>query len=346
MIFEPSDSVRERIIQILSADAYANVYVVNEFHVAARVIQSQHPNLLFVRHSSDDATFDRIHGLISRIKQRTVLIPIVENPSAEQLKHLANLKGVNDVLTAMADNARLHAAIKKANETLSGASDKISHYRGFVGFVGVTPSLRERKILTTANLGIIHNRSPRLAIDYWRNNPSSQLIAVALNVSETFSSRPDEVIEYWESYELMPWEIAMYEAQQHYMQYWKDAINDDLLPSAIPTLLKHDANLTPIDPAEQREILMKINKMTQRGELQDTFHSMGVAFRVEGHDASARDFDRCVEKMQKKLEAVDQQHPELTRPPEETGYENFKPDKAKKSARDDSKRMAFTSRNR
>ncbi|MDX9754815.1 MAG: hypothetical protein RBU29_12695, partial [bacterium] len=152
-------------------------------HEATLAIQSTHPNMIFLGYGSQDIHPDSLLSLIQKIKLRTVLIPVVETPTADLLKSLLPHPQVVDLLARDAEPERIRAAIQKALDHLFHSQLEPSTYRGFVGFVGVTPTLQQRKVLQTARLGILHNRSIRLAIEYWRKNPKSQLIAILLNTS-------------------------------------------------------------------------------------------------------------------------------------------------------------------
>ncbi|MBZ0256566.1 hypothetical protein K8I31_10920 [bacterium] len=319
---------------------------VDNVQEAAQSIVSQSPNLIIARHDLLGDEFGRVVQAISRVNIRCYFIVVIKSATAELLKAAAQSKVIQDLITHDVDDKRLSSALNKGVDFILGQNKSSRHYRGFMGFVGITPSLRERKILTEANMGILHNRSTRLAIDYWRNNPNSQMISVALNINDSLSSRPEEQIENWEHLDLKPWEIALYEAQNHYVKFWQEPIRERLLPSLIPAVLQKEiGSIFPMDTEIQADILVKINRMTQRGELHDILKSMGIAFHVESTESQKKDFEQYISRLKTRIDEVDKTHPHLTRPPEETGYENFKPDKAKQSA-DDSRRMAFVSKNR
>ncbi len=323
-----------------------HIETASNVHDAAQNINAQSPNLVIARRDLLGDEFGRVIHALGRINIRCYIIIVVNTLTQEQLKAAAQSKIIQDIITHEVDDKRLNAALKKGVDYILGQKRSSKHFCGFMGFVGITPSLRERKLLTEANMGILQNRSVRLAIDYWRNNPNSQMVSVALNVNETLSSRPEEQIENWEQYELKPWEIALYEAQNHYVEYWREPIRGGLLPSIIPTVLQQDnGSIIPIDSNSQTDILVKINHMTQRGELSDILKSMGIAFHVESKEAKKKDFGQYITRLKDKMEEVEKKHPRLTRPPEESDYKNYKPDKAG-AIEDDSNRMAFRQRNR
>lgn len=138
----------------------------------------------------------------------------------------------------------------------------------------------------------------------------------------------------------------MFEAQIFYMAYWREAIARKIMPSMIPTLLQEGSfDLAPMHPQAQSETLAKIEEMTRRGQMHETLRAMGIALRGGDPIPSQKNFAECLSALDKNLEEVDRQLPHLTRPPEETGYENFQPDKAT-PLEEGSNRMAFTQRNR
>lgn len=346
LIIDDNPSTAQKISASVSSIAASDVETSRTYQEAIHAIQTFHPNLIFVRLTLIVGAMEPFMQVIRRSRIRISIIPLVHEPTAELLKRLTQSRAFSDILTDDIESNRLNETVAKAQQLLSGSGQTRSHYRGFMGFVSLTPTLRERKILSSSRIGIIQNRSARLAIDYWRKNPNLQLIGVALNKAETLSSRAEESIEFWESFDLEPWEIAMYEAQNFYVAYWQDAIRDGLLPSVIPTVLKNGGSeMTPMDSQDQADILVKINKMTQRGELEDVMKSMGIAFHVESDGAQKKNFERYIEKLKERLSEVDRRHPRLTRPPDQTGYEDFKPDKAGPIA-DDSRRMAFHDKQR
>ncbi|MDP8244408.1 MAG: hypothetical protein P9L94_10035 [Candidatus Hinthialibacter antarcticus] len=330
-----------RIRTLLDAVPSLGIETVNNVHDTAQSINSQSPNLVIARRDLLGEEFGRVIHALSRINIRCYVIIVVQSATAEQLKAAAQSKVIQDIITHDVDDKRLSSALNKGVDVILGQNRPGKHYRGFMGFVGITPSLRERKILTEVNMGILHNRSARLAIDYWRNHPSSQMISVALNVNESLSSRSEEQIENWENHDLKPWEIALYEAQNHYVEYWQEPIRGGLLPSIIPSVLQYDnGSIAPMDSQKQANILVKINRMTQRGELHEILKSMGIAFHVESTEAEKKDFEQYISRLKDRIDVVDKKHPNLMRPPEELEREKFTPDKAAPIS-DDSRRMAF-----
>ncbi|MBD3265603.1 hypothetical protein GF373_02950, partial [bacterium] len=279
-------------------------------HDAGLLLQSMHPNIIFIACDNEEICYQYLFTVIRRLKLRTVVIPIIERPTAEILKSLFNQKFVIDILNKHVDGQRLKTTIQKAIDQIFGSLEKNSHYRGFVGFVGVTPTLRERKILQSARLGFVQNRSIRLAIDYWRKNPNSQLIAIIIGLQNRFSSRPDEIIDSWEGLDFKPWEIAMFEAQNHYMQYWRDPISSGLLPKTMPTMLRREVDdMELIHPKEQTEILLKISNKARRGDLERTLKSLGIKFHNENEFVNKPAFQEFVKTLEKKMESVEEEYP-------------------------------------
>ncbi len=325
----------------------AQLYLENNFQDSIGIIQTQRPNCIVLRCEQGGLFHDRFFKLIERQKLRTTVIPIIDKIDQDFIKSLLQYGPVVDILTADTNQERIKKAIDRAAEKLFGCEDRSRYYRGFVGFVGITPSLRERKILQEKNLGIIQNRSIRLAIDFWRKNHNSQMVMLTLNKTDTFSSRDEEFLESWEDYNLEPWKIAMFEAQNHYYEYWQEAIASEIMPVTIPVMLRSGINdLTPLPPNEQAEILLKIETMKKSGQLKQALNSMGISFKIESPLSYEKDFEKITGKLQNQMKKVDEEYPYLVRPPEETGYENFKPDKAGPGAAGDDKRMAYTQRRR
>lgn len=350
LVYDPAEEVMHTVSQAVGEVTNASIVHAPDFRSASHTMQNTHPNLVFVRCGVEGLPWIPLLKIIRRGTQRTAIVPMIEQPTKDLLAAVLPFKGVVDVVTGEFQMERVKQSVHKAMEALFGVTSIDSpskYYRGFVSFVGITPTLNHRRLLTKAQLGVLHNRSVRLAIEYWRNNPNCQMISIALNKTETFSSRQDESLEFWEDYELLPWEIAMYEAQGHYMNYWDEAIERKLLPFAIPTMVQEGMDsLAPVDPALQMETFKKITELTKQGVLEESMQSMGVTFKMKSSTINKACFDDVIEEIDAAVEQVDKELPHLTRPPEETGYEDFKPDKAEQKDDESWRRMAFTSKSR
>ncbi len=346
LIVDPDSTIHKKFKNVLEDLPGVQVYTGHSFQESLGTIQTQRPNLIIFRCEATNSLYEQFFKLIERLKLRTVVLPLITDVNQDFIRKLLQYSPVVDILTVDAEPERIKIAIKKTAEKLFKHDNKSKYYRGFVGFVGITPSLRERKILNQNNLGIIQNRSIRLAIDFWRKNPTTQMVMLTLNKGDKFSSREDEFLELWEDYELEPWKIAMYEAQNHYLNYWNEAIAADLLPCAIPIMLRSGINdLVPLPIEEQVGILKKISQMRKTGQLEEIIHSMGISFKMESPFTSKDDMSKLAEMMEKQMKIVDEKMPHLVRPPDETGYEDFVPDVAQQSA-SEMKRMAYTQKSR
>ncbi len=305
---------------------------VSTYQEAADILQPRPHNILLFRFSDLPSTGDRILKVIRPSRQRTATIALLSHPSPQRIRNLVAQYGVVDVLTDHTDRERIQSALQKAVKQVTSTNERPSHYRGFFGFVAIVPSLRERKILADSGIGLIQNQSLRLAIDYWRTNPKSQMVAVAFRKKETFTTRHDELTETWAAAGILPWQVGMFEAQEHYLEYWQDPIRDGLMPALIPIVLK-DGNgngaLTTIDPAIQKQILVKVGRETRSGNLEDRLRFLRIQFRPDHSDFRTRNFEEFVRAIEKQMQVVDSAYPELTRPPTETGWEGFVPDTAK-----------------
>ncbi|RJP33218.1 MAG: hypothetical protein C4527_04745 [Candidatus Omnitrophota bacterium] len=347
LIVDSDFRLKNKIKTVLEEIQGVQVYTEDTFQDAITIIQTQKPNLIVLRCDPENKFYERFFKLIEQQTVKTVVIPIIAEIDQDFILSLLQYSPVVDIITVDVDQNRIKAAIKKVTDKLFSEDKRSKYYRGFVGFVGIIPSLRERKILQEKNMGIIQNRSIRLAVEFWRKNPNTQMVMLTLNESDSFSSIENEAIESWEDYDLEPWKIAMFEAQNHYLEYWKEAIASDLLPVTIPTMLRRGINdLTPLPLDEQAKILINISNMKKSGQLQQALHSMGITFKLESPLSYKADFEKFTGKMQEQMTKVDEKFPYLTRPPEETGYENFKPDKAEQNAGSDDKRMAYMQKRR
>lgn len=327
LVIDNPSTIRDRLIDILRLIPSFDVNCASNYRESAVIVYSFQPNLMIVRCGESASKEERIFSMIGRMKWKSVLIPLLAHPIPQLIEALLKQKNVVDIITDNAEPDRIQSALRKAFTHLTGIADHPAYYRGFLGFVGIIPSLRERKILSAAGLGLIQNRSLRLAIDYWRKNPDSQMVAVALNTFETFTTRPDELLDCWEDFDLRPWEYGLYEAQKHYLEYWKIPIREGLLPATISTLVREGAeDMTPLKMEEVHRILVKVGKLVRLGSLEEIFETMGVKFQIETADFQSRNYDEFIERLDVKMKEVDRKHPELTRPPTETGYEDFIPD--------------------
>jgi len=346
LVIDDNPLLRERILGVLKNFPALDLHESDTHGDPSLAVYSTQPNIVFYRLSSSGEQEQRFIALTGRLKWKCVLVPLLAKPMAELIELLLRHKHVVDILIESADTIRIETALRKALEILSVEMGQRAYYRGFLGFVGIIPSLRERKILATAGIGLLQNRSLRLAIDYWRKNPESQLIAVAFNTFDTFTTRPDELMDCWEEYDIRPWEYGLYEAQRHYLEYWKEPIREGLLPSLISTILREGPEeLTPLPPQEVQRILVKVGNMTRRGTIEEIFDSMGIFFHSDCQNDSGKNYDEFIQNLEKQLAEVDKKHPELTRPPSETGYEDFMPDIAS-PYQDDPQRMAYHQKKR
>ncbi len=341
LIIDSKSTVRGRLESVLREISGLHVQSVRSFQAAAASVQSRCPNLVLLRVGDPQLPAEDVLEVIQRIKVRVSTVLIVEKPDPERIKRLLNRFKIADVLTDDADDARIRQALENGIDQTGKNTDQRSYYRGFIGFVGVIPSLRERKVLASAGIGLIHNRSLRLAIEYWRKNPNSQLIAVCFNFDESFTSRPEEILQVWNQLDVRPFEVGLYEAQRHYLDYWQVPIREGSMPTIIPVLLRHGTqDLEIMTTDEQKRSLVKVGKKTRQGMIEQTLNSLGIAFRAENFVSKGSSFEAFISKLEKQMEEVDKKHPELTRPPSETGWEDFKPDVAK-PYQENAKRMAF-----
>ena len=218
---------------------------------------------------------------IQRKNAHVSAIALLKEVKPEQIRSLVRSYGVSDVLLDDAPRGRVQRALRDAVDSLLHECEGGSYYRGFFGYVGSVPALWERKILSQANIGLILNRSLRLAIDYWSMNPDSQMVGVCLNENETFTSRQSDNIGAWINLGVRPWEIGMFEAQRHYLEYWEEPIRNDLMPSAIPTLLRNENNeLSVIDLETQKSVLVKMQDLSSNGKINEAIQSTGVTLRA------------------------------------------------------------------
>lgn len=308
-----------------------DVDCVSSYQEAADVLQSRPSNLLLFRFSDGVSPGDRVLKIIRPGKKNIITIGIVANPRPERIRELVTKYKVVDILTDSADRDRVRSAIQKAVEQVRPNSDRSSRYRGFFGFVGIVPSLRERKVLAECGLGFIQNQSLRLAIDYWRGNPNTQMVAVAFQKKETFTSRLEELSDTWEEAGVLPWHIGMFEAQEHYLEYWQEPIRDGLMPAVLPVMLKQKngiETLTLVDPELQRQILVKVGHETRLGNIEERLRFLKIQLRADHSDFRTRYFEEFIPALEKQMELVDSAYPHLTRPPTETGWEDFTPDVA------------------
>jgi len=341
LIIEPDSTARQNLESVLRDIPSLYVQSVQTFQAAAASIQSRCPNVVLLRVGNPQLSAESILDVIQRIKGPVSTILLMKQAESNLLKKLLSRYRVTDVLTDDADALRVRQALDRSINDTGKDDNQHSYYRCFFGFVGVIPSLRERKILASARIGLIHNRSLRLAIEYWRKNPNSQLAAICLNVDESFTSDPNEINQVWQGLDVRPYEIAVYEAQRHYLDYWQDPIRDGIMPTVIPVLLRYGTESLEVLPAEdEKQSLVKVGKMTRQGTIDQTLRSLGIIFRQENFVSRNASFEAFISKLEKQMKEVDQQYPNLTRPPTETGWEDFKPDVAK-PYRENAKRMAF-----
>ena len=282
MIIEKKSDFRTELESILKENSSAIVESTDSTYEALYCLAKFFPNLIFLRCHDQKINYEQIFSAIQRAQMQTVVIPLIGDSSADLLKTIMLHKFVIDILMDDAHPRRIRDAIQKAMARISGDTTKISAYRGFIGFIGVTPSLRERKIIQQARLGIIHNRSMRLAIDYWRKNQNSQLVSIILNANCQLTNRNDDAWQCLRIADSKPWEIAMFEAQNHYMQYWKEAIQCGLLNPMISTIIySNSENFEIIDENEQKKILIRVGNKAKNEAFDANFQSLGMPFRIK-----------------------------------------------------------------
>lgn len=346
LIIDPVTRVRNQYKELLHELPGLSVFSEKKFEQAVSIIHTHRPTVIFLRCSSRDPFYLRVFNLIKRLKLRTLIVPIVEQFDQKIIQELLRYPNVIDILSPSAEGNRIRETIGKVDENTLSAEEAANHFRGFVSFVGITPSLRERHILSKKQIGFMQNKSYRLAIDYYRKNTRSQIIMLVIHRSETLSSRDDEMIDDWQDYDLEPWEIVMFEAQLHYLQYWKDAITQKLLPVTIPTVVRwHVSDLVPLPLQEQIRIIFKVGTMARRGELKDILQIMGIPFHTDSPFTYSESFHEFLEQLEQQMMKVEEEFPDLIKPPDKTGNEDFKPDKADKK-KDQDHRMVFLQRKR
>ena len=336
------DQLRTLVREILKVDAECT----DTLRDVLPSIDAKSPNLILLRFTHASVAEHDVLKTIQRKTPHVTAIALIEQVRPEQIRSLSRTFGVADVLMDDAPRTRIQRALRDAADALVEECDGVSYYRGFFGFVACVPALWERKILSNANIGLILNRSLRLAIDYWRMNPDSQLVAICINANETFTSRQRDNLGTWVKLGIRPWEIGMFEAQRHYLEYWKEPIQSNLMPGTIPTLLREGThNLSVVDPDTQKSILVRMQELSTSGKLDEVMSSVGVSFRSQNLAGSEHALAKFIEKLEQQMREVDRRHPRLTRPPTETGYEGFVPDKAGKHE-EDGHRMAFIEKER
>ncbi len=342
VIVDSNSASRSRLTSILQDTLQADVQCVPRVDDALAVLRSQGRHVLLLR--CDDPGLEAEKGIerIRLLKIPVTIVALLAKAEMGVLRTLLQAHSVADVLTDDAPPARVTQALQKAMEAVGTGPNARSHYLGFLSFVGTVPTFQQRKALTKVNIGVLQNRSLRLAIEYWRKTPNSQMVAVCLNADEMLTSRDDDNIAKWVDFNIQPWQIGLYEAQQHYVEYWKEPIRDKLMPVVIPTLLSYGLDdATPLEAEEGKRVIHKVQQATQNGQLTEALGVMGIAFRTDSFVGKHMVFDSFIEKLTDQMEQVDRSHPELTRPPSETGYEDFVPDVAKPKESQNTNRMAY-----
>ncbi len=333
LIVDPNSATRTHFASIAQEILKTLPKCAGSVEDAAEAMESEYCKLVLLRFGHPHLDSNEVVKMIQGMRVRVAIIALLDKPDPVILKKvLGGGTGIVDVLTDQAPKERFHAAIQKAlgRITDKGGSDKPSYFRGFFGFVGLVPSLRERKLLTDAGLGLIQNSSLRLAVDYWNNTPGCRLVGVCFNMNETFENAEDMPDECEET-DLRPWEYGMSEAQNHYLDYWQDPIRDGLMPAAIPTVVRRGINeLIPVPGEAQKQVLVKVRELTRQGSLDEKLRSMGIRNRVEHSTSQSKRFDETIQKLDKQMKTVDEHYPELTRPPTETGWEDYQPDAAER----------------
>jgi len=334
LVADPNPSTRNQLVSTVQKLLKLAPKSAGSVYEATKAMESQYCKLILARFGHPELDGEAFLKMVKEMHVRVAIIAIIDKPDPVLLKRiLSSRAGVVDILTEGAPEERFQAAFQKAlgRITDTAGAERPSYYRGFFGFVGLVPSLRERKLLTDAGLGLTQNSSLRLAIDYWNNTPGCRLVGVCFNMNETFSSAEDTPEECEET-DLRPWEYGMSEAQNHYLDYWQDPIRDGLMPVAIPTIVRRGINdLTPVPAEAQKQVLVKVRELTRQGNLDETLRSMGIRTRIEHSTMQSQRFDESIQKLDKQMKKVDEHYPQLTRPPTETGWENFQPDVAEQS---------------
>ena len=286
---------------------------------ATAIAALRRPNLILVRFPDPKKSNKELVKVTQLLKMGVPTIAILTRPSPEAIKTLVSGFGVADVLTEDADLRRIHKAFSRAVERIATAPEiaTSSEYRGFCGFVGMIPSLRERKVLAESGIGLIQNRSLTAAIEYWRKHPKSQLVAVCFNTDETFASNPEGMIDSWENEDIHPWEIGMFEAQHHYLEHWLNPIHENMLPTFIPTMVRAGNGTQPLEPVvpeKQKRVFVKIGHLSQHGSWDKTLQSLKITPQHKSNFSQNSRFENMVEELEKDLKTVDRHYPELTRP--------------------------------
>lgn len=341
VIVDSDSASRGRLISVLQDTLQIDVQSAPRIDDALTVLRSKGRHVLLLRFDDPDLKAEQGIERFRLLKIPVTVVALLAKAEMGTLRTLLQMHSVADVLTDDASPDRITQALQKALGTVDAPNAR-SHYLGFLSFVGAVPTFQQRKALTRVNVGVLQNRSLRLAIEYWRKTPNSQMVAVCLNADEMLTSRDDDNIAKWVDFNIRPWQIALYEAQQHYVEYWKDPIREKLMPVVIPTLLSYGLDdAAPLDAEEGKRVILKVEQATQDGHLTEALGVMGIAFRTDSFVGKHMVFDDFIEKITDQMEKVDQSYPELTRPPSETGYEDFVPDVVKPKESGSSNRMAY-----
>ena len=133
-----------RIQSLLDAVPSLSVETVSNVHDAAQNINSQSPNLVIARRDLLGDEFGRVIHALSRINIRCYVIIVVQSLTADQLKAAAQSKIIQDIITHDVDDKRLSSALNKGVDLILGQNRPGRHYRGFMGFVGITKPIKPR----------------------------------------------------------------------------------------------------------------------------------------------------------------------------------------------------------
>ncbi len=197
LIVDGESVTRSLLWSVVRNTRHLDLRHMTSYTEAMSALKSQFPHLLLLRCCDEIIGGERVLKMLQRTKMSVATVALLDSPNPEQIKTLVGTYDVLDVLMDNAEVDRIQKALREVTDAVAKESDQRSYYRGFFGFVGSIPSFRERKVLASAGIGFIQNRSLRLAIEYWRKNPSSQMVALCLNAHETFTSRPDDFCEAW-----------------------------------------------------------------------------------------------------------------------------------------------------
>lgn len=317
LVITSDKALRRKIAFILDKLSVLTVYYEDRQEEIESAILSIRPNLIFIECSgTDDEGYRKTYEFVENLCRRAVFVPIVANPTREIMRDILQQVLAVDVITADASKDRLLSAIHIAATLLSqGIKKEMDYYYGFFYFVGIQPTLKIRKALSDANLGMIQYRGINLLLNSLAAQPNSQIVGVCLNSDEELTSDQIASLGYDPTLEPIPWEIAMYEAQENYLNYWDEAIRAQLMPRMLPTVVQVTTDhLASIHPKVQTEIFERLGNI-QRGESYlEALERAGYAAPDSDHDLPvySKIYD-MIEDIGVRMSEVDEQYPQLTR---------------------------------